>query len=116
MALRKLIRRNHGGIPPVIIKCHNLHYFQEGVILLCETTLETRQISHLNSSPLFTIPLKLYRYSNKVIHQTDKMSASSYASFNKFYGKMRVSFCFNTRKCLFLEVLFLKQQKENRFL
>ena len=37
------------------------------------------------------------------------------ASFSKFYGKIWVSFCVNTEKRFFLEVLFWSQQKEHRF-
>ena len=58
MALRKLERRNYGGKSPVSIKYQNLHSFKEGVILLCQSILETRRISHLHGSALFTIPLK----------------------------------------------------------
>ena len=84
MALRKLIRRNHGGIPPVIIKCHNLHYFKEGVILLCETTLETRQISHLNSSPLFTIPFKALQ----ILEQGDSSNRQNERFFLCFFQQI----------------------------
>ena len=35
--------------------------------------------------------------------------------FNKFYGKIWVSFCLSTRKRFSLEVLFWSQQKEHRF-
>ena len=58
MALHILVRRNYGGKLPVSIRCHNLHSFKEGVILLCQSILETRDISHLHGSALFTIPLK----------------------------------------------------------
>ena len=37
------------------------------------------------------------------------------APFSKFYGKIWVSFCFNTRKHFFLEGSFLRQQKEHKF-
>ena len=57
MALHKLIRRNYGRKLLVSIKYQNLHSFKEGVILLCQSTLETRRISHLHVSALFTIPL-----------------------------------------------------------
>ena len=60
MALRKLVRGNYGGKSPVSIKYKNLHSFKEGVILLCQSTLETRRISHLHDSDLFTIPLKCF--------------------------------------------------------
>ena len=39
------------------IKCHNLYSFKEGVIHLCQSIPESRQISHLLSSALFAIPV-----------------------------------------------------------
>ena len=59
MALRKLERRNHGGKWPVSIKYQNFHSFKEGLILLCQSILETRRITHLHGSAHFTIPLGL---------------------------------------------------------
>ena len=40
--------------------CHNLHSFKERVILLYLSILQTRQMSHLLSSAVFTIPLKAF--------------------------------------------------------
>ena len=57
MALRKLEMRNYGGKLPVSIKYQNLHSFKEGLILLCQSILETRRIIHLHGSAHFTIPL-----------------------------------------------------------
>ena len=57
MALRKAERRNYGGKSPVSIKYQNLHSFKEGLILLCQSTLETRRVTHLHGSANFTIPL-----------------------------------------------------------
>ena len=57
MALRKLERRNYGGKSLVSIKYQNLHSFKKGLILLCQSILETRRIIHLNGSAHFTIPL-----------------------------------------------------------
>ena len=59
MALRKLERRNYGGKSPVSIKYQNLHSFKEGLILLCQSIFETRRMSHLHDSALFTIPLRM---------------------------------------------------------
>ena len=59
MALRKLERRNYGGKSPVSIKYQNLHTFKEGLILLSQSILETREITHLHGSAQFTIPLSL---------------------------------------------------------
>ena len=61
MTLRKLLRSNYSGKPPVSIKYENVHSFKEGVILLCQSILETRRISHLPGSAHFTIPLILER-------------------------------------------------------
>ena len=59
MVLHKLVRRNfYSGNPPVGIKYRNLHSFKEGMILLCQSILETKRIPHLHGSALFTIPLK----------------------------------------------------------
>ena len=63
-----LLRSNYGGKSPVSIKHENLHSFKEGVILLCQSILETRRISHLHGSALFTIPLKL------IFHQVNKLN------------------------------------------
>ena len=57
MALRKLVRSNYGGKSPVSIKYENLHSFKEGVILLCQSILETRRICHLHGLALLTIPV-----------------------------------------------------------
>ena len=60
MALRKLERRNYGGKSPVIVKYQNLHSFKEGLILLCQSILEMRRITHLHASEHFTIPLSKF--------------------------------------------------------
>ena len=57
MALRKLERRNYGGKWPVSIKYQNLYSFKEGLILLCQSILETRRRIHLHGLAQFTIPL-----------------------------------------------------------
>ena len=59
MALSKLVRSNYGEKSPVSIKYENLHSFNEVVILLYLSILETRRISHLPGSAHFTIPLIL---------------------------------------------------------
>ena len=43
MALRKLERRNYGGKSPVNIKYQNLRSFKEGLVLLCNSILETKK-------------------------------------------------------------------------
>ena len=57
MALRKLERKNYGRNLPVSIKYQSLHTFKEGLILLCQSILETRRITHLHGSAHFTVPL-----------------------------------------------------------
>ena len=60
MALCKLERRNYGRKWPVSIKYQNLHSFKEGLILLCQSILETRRITHLHGWAHFTIPLRFF--------------------------------------------------------
>ena len=57
MALHKLERRNYGGKWPMSIKYQNVHSFKEGLILLCQSILETIRITHLHAPAHFTIPL-----------------------------------------------------------
>ena len=59
MALRNLERRNYSGKWLVSIKYQNLYPFKEGLILLCQSIVETRRITHLHGSADFTIPLKV---------------------------------------------------------
>ena len=56
MGLLIFVRRNYGGKLPVSIQCHNLHSFR-GMNLLCQSILETKQLSHLFSLALLTVPL-----------------------------------------------------------
>ena len=60
MTLHKLERRNYGRKLLVSIKCQNLHSFKEGLILLCQSILEMRRITHLHVSAHFTIPLNQF--------------------------------------------------------
>ena len=60
MALHKLERRNYGGKSPVSIKYQNLLTFKEGLILLCQSILETT-VTHLHDSAHFLIPLIKYQ-------------------------------------------------------
>ena len=62
MTLRTLVRINYGGKLPISIKCHNLHSFKEGVIVLCQSIIGARRISLLYDSLLFTVPLSLEKY------------------------------------------------------
>ena len=68
MALLKLVRGNYDGKSPASIRYQNSHSFKEGMILLCQSIYETRRISHLHGSALFTIPLRdilIYYWSTK---------------------------------------------------
>ena len=58
MALHELVWKNYGGKSLVSIRYQNLHSFKEGMILLRQSILETRRISHLHGSALCTIPLR----------------------------------------------------------
>ena len=58
MALCKLERKNYGGKLLVSIKYQNLHPFNEGLILLCQSILEMRRITHSHGSAHFATPLK----------------------------------------------------------
>ena len=62
MVLRKLLRRNYGGKLLVSIKYQNLHSFKEGLILLRQSILQMRRMTHLHGSGVFTIPLKLLHH------------------------------------------------------
>ena len=63
MALHNLERRNYGRKWPVSIKYQDLHSFKEGLILLCQSILKMRRITHLHGPAHLTIPLSLfYRY------------------------------------------------------
>ena len=65
MALHILARRNYGGESLVSIKYYNLHSFKEGVTLLCQSILKTKEILQVQHSALFTIPLMQCPTNNK---------------------------------------------------
>ena len=44
----------------MIIKYQDLHSFKEGLILLCQSILEMRRVTHLHGSAHFTIPLMIF--------------------------------------------------------
>ena len=69
MALRKLERRNYGGEWPMSIKYQNNHSFKEGLILLCQSILATRRITHILGSAHFTIPLMHYKVVQKKLER-----------------------------------------------
>ena len=59
MVLRKLERINFGEKCPVSIKYQNFHSFKERLILLCQSIVKTRKVTHLHGSDHFTIPLSM---------------------------------------------------------
>ena len=66
MALRTIAMRNSGEKLPVSMHCHNLHCFEEGVILLCRQSLKQDKY-HIHLAQLFTIPLIRLKTKNKQI-------------------------------------------------
>ena len=66
MALHKLERRNYGRKWPVSIKYQNLYSFKEELILLCQSILERRRITHLHGSAHFTAHFKTLDSENKL--------------------------------------------------
>ena len=77
MALCKLENRNYGGKWSVSIKYQNLHSFKEGLILLHQSILETRRITHFHGSAHFTIPLK-----------TKAKKVKNNGRYNTFHGPL----------------------------
>ena len=67
MALCKLERGNYDGKSLVSIKYQNLHTFKEGLILLCQSILEMKRITHLHGSAHFAIPLNQDTYHITII-------------------------------------------------
>ena len=60
MALYKLERIIYGRKWPVSIKYQNFHSFKEGLILLFQSILETRRVTHLHGSAHFITPLRFF--------------------------------------------------------
>ena len=89
MALHKLVRSNYGGKLLVSIKYENLHSFKEGVILLCQSILETRRISYLHGSALFTISLRRrILASNDRSHFQLSENVYFYGGFSGFFDRI----------------------------
>ena len=59
MALRKLVRSNYGEKSLGVSNMKMPILLKKGVILLCQSNLDTKRISHLPGSPHFTIPLNI---------------------------------------------------------
>ena len=86
MMLRKFERRNCGGKSPVSNKYQNLCTFKEELILLCQSILETRRITHLHGSAHFRIPLN---------HINFRVRCSLYAMLYCFAALAHISVYFN---------------------
>ena len=93
MVLRKLERRNYGGEWPVSIKYENLHSSKEGLILLCQSILETRRITHLHGSAHFTIPLissfsfsRIKRFTSLIV--VSVVSLFSFSNLKRFHTSL----------------------------
>ena len=93
MALRKLERRNYSGKWLVSIKYQNLHSFKEGLILLCQSILETRRITHLHGSAHFTIPLissfsysRIKRFTSLIV--VSIVSLFSFSNLKRFHTSL----------------------------
>ena len=92
MALRKLVRRNYGGKSLVSIKYQNLRSFKEGMILLFQSILESRWISHLHGSALFTIPLKTrHLFNSSNIYLKPELFLKSKFTLSKVKVKIKIS-------------------------
>ena len=59
------------------IKYQNLLSFKEGLILLCQSILETRRITHLHGPAHFTIPLDILYLKSKFRQISAKIKTSS---------------------------------------
>ena len=105
MALCKLERRNYGGKWPVSIKYQNLHSFKEGLILLCQSILETRRITHLHGSAHFTIPLMFLlelkncvwfsKYLGFCVFHESQTSKLKTLSWTLLYIRKYIFYCFS---------------------
>ena len=92
MALRKLVRRNYGGKSLVSIKYQNLRSFKEGMILLFQSILESRWISHLHGSALFKIPLKTrHLFNSSNIYLKPEHFLKSKFTLSKVKVKIKIS-------------------------
>ena len=69
------------------IKYLNLHSFKEGLILLFQSILETRRITHLRGSAHFTIPLR-----NSLVNMSRSRDRSGHTSLLNKFSKQFPSF------------------------
>ena len=98
-ALRKLKRTNYGRKWPVSIKYQNLHSFKEGLILLCQSILETRRRTHLHGSAQFKIHLSSFKLFLLPIRNIHSTFPPSKAILGKFPVKI-TSICILCCYCL----------------
>ena len=112
MALHKLERRNYGGKLPVSIKYQNLHTFKEGLILLCQSILEVRRITHLHGSAQFTIPLRSVFPGERVwswLHVLQKMNQGFY--FKNFVSPSKSTLEKNLENLAIVKLFALAQRQ-----
>ena len=119
MVQHKLVRRNYGWKLPVSIKYQNLHCFKKGMIHLCQSILETRQMSHLQCSALFTIPLRRISTSSYLvalkIFSSDKLDVkfSKVVFFSSFFISSASCSKWNARSTILFQINFsVEKNKE----
>ena len=92
------------------MSCSNFYSFKEGVILFCQSILETRRrISHLHGSALFTIPLIVDR---KRIYSTvlQKMKRNHHVQFFSHPHAIQACFISNAFQKQPSEVFYKKRR------
>ena len=67
---------------PVSIKYQNLHCFKEELILLYQSILETKSVTHLHGSAHFTIPLRYHFHIYRSASIITQFSCLFYLVFN----------------------------------
>ena len=74
MAQHMLVRSSYGRKSLVSIKYEDLHSFKEGVILLCQSMLETRRISHITFTWLTSLynPFNMGYYGAAVMSNLER--------------------------------------------
>ena len=90
MALRKFKRRNYGGKQPVIMKYQNTYSFKEGLILLCQSILETRRITYLHGSVHCTIPLTTVIWERNQVHLGENSFVIMISEFYCYLSSKRI--------------------------
>ena len=66
MVQRQLVRKSSGGKLLVSVKYQNLHSFEEGMIHLCQSILETRHITSTWFSSLYNSFKRVFFLKNEL--------------------------------------------------